>query len=410
VLCIYYDYRFEQLFRHDCLLSICGDQASLPYDGLRRTVQHAGPWWAFVHAAILCDRPSELHFDSERRLHNDKGPAVTFRNGVELFAWHGSWVPSDAILSPETLKRSAVAAQGNPQVRQALIEIYGAERYERERPPQRPSKPENPLLIGWPDALDERIELLRSYGPLPHHDRYLAGEHRQVWQDLNALGAAVREDRHAPDALAVAFTTMGRVARNIATIVERLRAIGYEFDAESGERDNVISFGTARRNLWTNNAVRERPAPLMPPEKFFRADMWRLEEHAGELPISLRAWYEIVGSVTLLGKHPVLSPGDGTPPPDPLVIAPFSQVRRAWDDSPPEVGVEGKPFAAELGQSYSITLPAARMDAPLENEPHGLSFLDYLRLSLQWGGFPGFENAGQKPKEIELLTEGLLPF
>lgn len=65
VPCIYYDYRFEQLFRHGCLLSICGEQASLAYDGLRRTVQHAGPWWPFANAAILCDRPRDAHRDSE---------------------------------------------------------------------------------------------------------------------------------------------------------------------------------------------------------------------------------------------------------------------------------------------------------------------------------------------------------
>ncbi len=62
------------------------------------------------------------------------------------------------------------------------------------------------------------------------------------------------------------------------------------------------------------------------------------------------------------------------------------------------------------GQSYSIKLPAVGMDALLENEPHGLSFVDYLRLTLQWGGFPGFESIGQRPKEIEFLTQELLPF
>ena len=47
VTSFYDDYRYEQLFRHDCLLNICGDQASAAYNALRRTVQHAGPWWAF---------------------------------------------------------------------------------------------------------------------------------------------------------------------------------------------------------------------------------------------------------------------------------------------------------------------------------------------------------------------------
>jgi hypothetical protein len=181
---IYDDYRFELLFRHHCLLSICGDQASAAYDGLRRTVQHGGPWWAFANAAVLCDRPREAHRDSEGRLHNDKGPAVTFRDGVELFAWHGSWIPAEAIRLPESLKRSAIRAEDDPKVRQALIEIYGAERYESERRPPRDRKPRNPLLIGLPDAAEQKIEVLRSYGPLPYYERYLAGEHRQVWREF----------------------------------------------------------------------------------------------------------------------------------------------------------------------------------------------------------------------------------
>jgi hypothetical protein len=117
----------------------------------------------------------------------------------------------------------------------------------------------------------------------------------------------------------------------------------------------------------------------------------------------------------------VFSPGDGTLLPDPLVIVPFSQVVRAWDDSPPKIGIGGQPFVAEIApdavskargscQSYSITLPAIGMDALLENERHGLTFVDYLRLALHWGGFPGFESADQRPNEIEFLTQGLLAF
>jgi hypothetical protein len=265
-----------------------------------------------------------------------------------------------------------------------------------------------------PDGEDEKIEVLRSYGPLPYYERYLAGEHRQVWLELNALGVGVRADQYAADARAVAYTTMSRVASNVVTIIERLREIGYEFKVESGDRDNVIHFGVAHWNLWMNTGVRERAAPLMPPERRL-ADMIRLQQDAGAMPISLRTWFEIAGSVTLLGRHPVLSPVDGTLHTGPLVIAPFSQVLHAWDASPPEIGIEGQPFVAELapcqdGQAYSVKLPAPGMDAALENEPHGRSFVDYLRLALQWGGFPGFERAGSKPKEVEFLTKGLLPF
>ena len=416
----YDDYRYEQLFRHDCLLNICGDQASAAYDGLRRTVQHAGPWWAFRNAAILCDRPRDVWRDSEGRLHRHNGPAVIFWNGVELFAWHGVWIPAEAIRSPWSLSASTIRAEGDPKVRRGLIEIYGAERYERERRPMPLRKPGDPLAIHFFSSAEEKIERLRGYGPLPHYERYLAGEHHEVWRELGALGAEIRSDRYVADALAVGCATMRRVVQNIRTIVERLRELGYEFDIESVNRDTVIHFGVARWSLWVGPRHQERPAPWMPPQQRL-ADLKRLERDAGELPISLRAWYEIGGSVTLLGKHPVLSPGDGTLLPDPLVIAPLSQVVRAWDDSPPDVGIEGRSFVADLapdatskahggGQSYSMMLPAVGMDALLQNERHGLSFVDYLRLAIEWGGFPGFEMAGQRPKEIDFLSQGLLAF
>jgi len=42
-------------------------------------------------------------------------------------------------------------------------------------------------------------------------ERYTNGEYEQVWDDLLALGAKVREGQVYPDALAVARETMRRV-------------------------------------------------------------------------------------------------------------------------------------------------------------------------------------------------------
>src|SRR5215471_15460896 len=122
------------------------------------------------------------------------------------------------------------------------------------------------------------------------------------------------------------------------------------------QRDDVISIarfrlelisklaqGEAGANLWLN-LPRTRPAPLMPPD-FGWANLFRLERDAGVLPISLRAWYDVIGSVDLRGKHAVLSPGGGAVLTEPLGVAPFSQILREWDHSPPDVGVDGRPFA-----------------------------------------------------------------
>jgi hypothetical protein len=43
------------------------------------------------------------------------------------------------------------------------------------------------------------------------------------------------------------------------------------------------------------------------------------------------------------------------------------------------------------GDPYGIDLPFRGADPPFDGEPHDLPFVDYLRLALRWGGFPGLE-------------------
>ncbi len=59
---------------------------------------------------------------------------------------------------------------------------------------------------------------------------------------------------------------------------------------------------------------------------------------------------------------------------------------------------------------YVVTLPNTGLDAVIENEGHGLYFVDYLRMAFEWGGFPGYADMpAQAPKLIAWLAEGLLP-
>jgi hypothetical protein len=52
----------------------------------------------------------------------------------------------------------------------------------------------------------------------------------------------------------------------------------------------------------------------------------------------------------------------------------------------------------------------ATLDAVIENEPHGLGFVDYLRLAFEWGGFPGYADMPDKaPALIYRLKDRLLP-
>jgi hypothetical protein len=65
--------------------------------------------------------------------------------------------------------------------------------------------------------------------------------------------------------------------------------------------------------------------------------------------------------------------------------------------------------------SVWIALPEPGADGLLQGTPdvEGLTLIAYLRLSFQWGGFPGLrhypEAAKRARRQLKILTEGLLP-
>src|SRR5688572_7089271 len=112
-------------------------------------------------------------------------------------------------------------------------------------------------------------------------ERYLNGEHVQVWAEMLALGAQIRQEPYYTDAKAVAQETMRRVKANIEMLVERLKKIGFQFE-------------------YPDHIVSPLPAEILQQIETF-------EREVGPLPISLKAFYEIVGSVCFIGNYPGLA-------------------------------------------------------------------------------------------------------
>ena len=181
-----------------------------------------------------------------------------------------------------------------------------------------------------------------------------------------------------------------------------------------------------------------------------------LEERVGLLPLSVRAWYEVAGGVNLVGVHPgwvqliteagqidpiytsiwergVVVAEGGHPMQylEPLHVLPLGR------PEPSMSTVFGKIIDLELnrlvsrrhslhimrnahwayleqGQDcfpYEIEVPCACADAPLLGERHETTLVNYLRISLRWAGFPGWERMPVRPeRDIATLTAGLLPF
>jgi len=187
----------------------------------------------------------------------------------------------------------------------------------------------------------------------------------------------------------------------------------------------VVAAVRGREEKKTNQA--DRPPALKdseifsPPKSSANKDLDRFEKKlGGPLPISLRCWYEQVGAVNLMGYHEALNPKGGGESPDPLVIDPLIQAAEAWfgedlefdsDEIELPLAPDDVSKAFESGgDPYAIKLPDAAADGLFLNERHETTFVEYLRIAFQWGGFPGWERTASRPqKELDYLRENLLP-
>lgn len=324
-------------------------------------------------------------------------------------------------------------------------------------------------------------------------ERYRNGDCVAVWDELTALAERVREEPYFSDAAAVAAETMRRARHNVEVLIRRLDANGYRFlDSVSTAEDSLsrldvmgqlssqIEAWAGRDSVRLNQpsmqlldsmrAMKEKMAPMLekasaraslaasakrrppledpqvfsPPDDDTPGQIARLERAArGPLPLSLRAWYEQVGGVSLMGSDAVLNPvefsnrgvltqfqmlttrGPATQmstgqscEPDPLVMAPLEElVYEAEDmaDGQEQARLELAIAPDDLhkanisGDAYYITLPDPSADFRFDDW-HKTTFVNYLRLTFQWGGFPGWERSRNPPrKQIAELAEGLLP-
>lgn len=281
--------------------------------------------------------------------------------------------------------------------------------------------------------------------------RYISGEQMDVWGELRASGEHVYDKELYNDALAVARETMRRARRNIEIIIQRLTEMGYIF-GYAQRRVEIAPDIDAMRDPCPDNApsivrasysLHHLTAPFVPAEAEDLHLLQELQEQYGSFPMSLAAWYEIVGAVNLVGSMPAADPleFDGfndlyqyraacanghmdryhypAHDLDPLWVYPLSaQVQRlqlpSTHASQRRSIVIARAEVAKQGFSapgvYEIVLPNRTIDARLVGERSGATFVGYLRRCFQWGGFPGLELRAHPPiRELNALTYDLLP-
>ena len=92
--------------------------------GLNEVAQAAGWWWPFSGAAILTERPTVIHRDTEGRLHSDTGPALIYPDGWGIWAVHGLRVGRRIVEAPETLTAHEVRDEQNAEIRRHMLDRY----------------------------------------------------------------------------------------------------------------------------------------------------------------------------------------------------------------------------------------------------------------------------------------------
>lgn len=154
-----------------------------------------------------------------------------------------------------------------------------------------------------------------------------------------------------------------------------------------------------------------------PPTGDIRARIEELEALIGPLPIFLRAAFEFLGSWNFMGDHPDwpksahvrLRPVKNEQDvwfTDPFV---FCSLQMIWDDTEGWDGSsdfllsfsgDAMTKAGYSGGLYSIKIPSQEADPLILGEEEKLSFIEYLRQSLRYGGFAGFEKIPERPQKF----------
>lgn len=224
--------------------------------------------------------------------------------------------------------------------------------------------------------------------PLPKAPRWLkryeAGEHEAVWAEIVALEDSAQDAAVVEEASAVARAMMRRVKANLEGILAVLAKRKYKLAAKTAKK------------------------ALAPPDAKLAQQTKALEAIVGApLPLSLRAFWEIVGSVDLT-EHEAASSSEGLGAHDPLLVAAPKLVLSLVKDRADHekrlpaalrepirdlvVGLDPQTKADEDAPNdapYTLTIVGSRADAVLRQGDRETTFVAYLREAIAAGGFPG---------------------
>lgn len=118
----YYDF-----FENEVGLDFCSK-----LNGLKELAHHCGWLSMYDDTVVFQHRPEIIKFDDQNRLHCENGPAIRYRDGYSVYAWHGTRIPAEWIENKHSLSVSVALTWDNIEQRRCAAEIIGWAKVLRE--------------------------------------------------------------------------------------------------------------------------------------------------------------------------------------------------------------------------------------------------------------------------------------
>jgi hypothetical protein len=119
----------------DCYLTAARDILGLrfpcheAYEAWERCAKNGGFRLMHEKFCMVSDFPERLRLDEQNRPHSADGPSHRWRDGWELYYWHGVAVTEQIVMRPQTLTAQQIVAESNTEVRRVMIERFGCAKY-----------------------------------------------------------------------------------------------------------------------------------------------------------------------------------------------------------------------------------------------------------------------------------------
>lgn len=139
-------------------------------DAYAATARSACWWWPHTDFVVVCERPKSITLDDRGRLHDADKPAMQFRDGYSVYAWHGVTVPADVILKPQDITVERIKGERNVEVRRVMLERYGFERFVADCGAKMIHKDEFGELYRQDLEGDEPLTMVRVRNSTPEPD------------------------------------------------------------------------------------------------------------------------------------------------------------------------------------------------------------------------------------------------